>query len=114
MQDKDESSESLCKGIPVVSLSIGDTADFVMSRTHDEVCVHAPMACAFRGTARLPKKPQGSIQAGLPFSPISVSCCTKGHAQHTQPSTYGPGMHLASMLGSALLLLCMRVSPLLP
>jgi alkylated DNA repair dioxygenase AlkB len=36
-QDKDESSESLRQGIPVVSFSIGDTADFVMSQTHDEV-----------------------------------------------------------------------------
>jgi len=36
-QDKDESSESLRQGIPVVSFSIGDTADFVMARTHDEV-----------------------------------------------------------------------------
>ncbi|KAF5840213.1 2OG-Fe(II) oxygenase superfamily-domain-containing protein [Dunaliella salina] len=35
-QDKDESSDSLRQGIPVVSFSIGDTADFVMSRTHDE------------------------------------------------------------------------------
>lgn len=36
-QDKDESSESLRKGIPVVSFSIGDTADFVLARSHDEV-----------------------------------------------------------------------------
>jgi len=56
-QDKDESSESLCKGIPVVSLSIGDTADFVMSRTHDEepqtVQLYSGDALVFGGPSRL-------------------------------------------------------------
>jgi hypothetical protein len=37
MQDKDESSESLKQGIPVVSLSIGDTAEFAMACSYEEV-----------------------------------------------------------------------------
>lgn len=34
-QDKDESQESLCKGLPVVSFSIGDTAEFLFGDHRD-------------------------------------------------------------------------------
>lgn len=36
VQDKDESQERLRAGIPVVSFSIGDAADFVYGRNRDE------------------------------------------------------------------------------
>ena len=35
-QDKDESRESLRAGIPVVSFSIGDTAEFLYGHSRDE------------------------------------------------------------------------------
>ncbi|KAI3705851.1 hypothetical protein L1987_76095 [Smallanthus sonchifolius] len=35
-QDRDESSDSLRRGLPVVSISIGDTAEFLYGHTNDE------------------------------------------------------------------------------
>ncbi|KAI3784785.1 hypothetical protein L1987_43890 [Smallanthus sonchifolius] len=35
-QDRDESSDSLRKGLPVISISIGDTAEFCYGHTRDE------------------------------------------------------------------------------
>lgn len=35
MQDRDESSYSLKRGLPVVSISIGDTAEFVYGNSRD-------------------------------------------------------------------------------
>ncbi|KAI3705854.1 hypothetical protein L1987_76102 [Smallanthus sonchifolius] len=35
-QDRDESSDSLKRGLPVVSISIGDTAEFLYGHTNDE------------------------------------------------------------------------------
>ncbi len=40
VQDKDETRESLSRGTPVVSFSLGDTADFAFGESNDEVrCV---------------------------------------------------------------------------
>ena len=35
-QDKDETSESLTRGLPVVSVSIGDSADFLFGQSPNE------------------------------------------------------------------------------
>ncbi len=41
-QDKDETTESLARGLPVVSISIGDAADFIYGptpNTDDAQCI---------------------------------------------------------------------------
>ena len=35
-QDKDETAESLAKGLPVVSISLGDSADFLFGQSSNE------------------------------------------------------------------------------
>jgi DNA alkylation damage repair protein AlkB len=57
-QDKDESSESIAAGIPVVSISLGDTARFLFGgpRRRDPVesrLLHSGDAFVFGGPARL-------------------------------------------------------------
>ena len=76
-QDKDESPESLAEGLPVVSLSIGDTAQFLFGglRRRDPVeriLLHSGDVFVFGGPARLryhgvTRVLPGTAPAGLPF-----------------------------------------------
>ncbi len=57
-QDKDESAESLRRGLPVVSLSIGDSAEFLFGPSVDEgsassVRLDSGDALVFGGPARM-------------------------------------------------------------
>ncbi|GAX79653.1 hypothetical protein CEUSTIGMA_g7094.t1 [Chlamydomonas eustigma] len=57
-QDKDESAESLHKGLPVVSISIGDSADFLFGMTPQEtvaqcVALHSGDVVIFGGPSRM-------------------------------------------------------------
>jgi alkylated DNA repair protein (DNA oxidative demethylase) len=57
-QDKDESQDSIARGLPVVSVSVGDTAQFLFGGTkRRDVVVTMPLASgdafAFGGPARL-------------------------------------------------------------
>lgn len=77
-QDKDESPESLAEGLPVVSLSIGDTAQFLFGglRRRDPVeriLLQSGDVFVFGGPARLryhgvSRVLAGTAQSGLPFS----------------------------------------------
>jgi alkylated DNA repair protein (DNA oxidative demethylase) len=76
-QDKDESAESIARGAPVVSLSIGDTARFLFGglRRRDPVekmSLESGDAFVFGGPARLryhgvTRIEPGTGPAGLPF-----------------------------------------------
>ena len=76
-QDKDESPESLAAGLPVVSVSIGDTAQFLLGglRRRDPVeriLLHSGDLFVFGGPARLryhgvTRVLPGTAPAGLPF-----------------------------------------------
>jgi DNA alkylation damage repair protein AlkB len=76
-QDKDESSRSLAEGLPVISLSIGDTALFLFggSRRRDpveKIALESGDAFVFGGPARLryhgvSRVLPGTAPAGLPF-----------------------------------------------
>lgn len=76
-QDKDESAESLARGAPVVSFSIGDTARFLFGglRRRDPVeklRLESGDAFVFGGAARLryhgvTRIEPGTAPAGLPF-----------------------------------------------
>jgi DNA alkylation damage repair protein AlkB len=57
-QDKDESQDSIARGLPVVSVSVGDTAQFLFGGTkRRDAVVTLPLASgdafAFGGPARL-------------------------------------------------------------
>ena len=77
-QDKDESPESLTRGLPVVSVSLGDTARFLFGglRRHDPVetmLLESGDVFVFGGPARLryhgvTRVLPGTAPAGLPFS----------------------------------------------
>jgi DNA alkylation damage repair protein AlkB len=77
-QDKDETPESLTEGLPVVSLSIGDTALFLFGglRRRDpieKIPLESGDAFVFGGEARLryhgvSRILPGSAPAGLPFT----------------------------------------------
>lgn len=54
LQDKDETYESLRKGLPVVSFSIGDSADFVFGKSADEVRVLGGKALHTRRMCGMP------------------------------------------------------------
>jgi alkylated DNA repair protein (DNA oxidative demethylase) len=77
-QDKDESPESIAAGAPVVSLSIGDTARFLLGGTRRRDAVTTIMltsgdAFVFGGPSRLryhgvTRIVPGSAPPGLPFA----------------------------------------------
>jgi DNA alkylation damage repair protein AlkB len=77
-QDKDESPESLAKGLPVISLSIGDTAQFLFGglRRRDPVeklLLESGDAFVFGGEARLryhgvTRVLPGTAPSDLPFT----------------------------------------------
>ena len=77
-QDKDESASSLTEGLPVISLSIGDTALFLFggARRRDpveKIALQSGDAFVFGGPARLryhgvSRVLPGTAPAGLPFS----------------------------------------------
>jgi DNA alkylation damage repair protein AlkB len=77
-QDKDESPESLAEGLPVVSLSVGDTAQFLFGglRRRDPVeriLLQSGDVFVFGGPARLryhgvTRVLPGTAPPGLPFS----------------------------------------------
>ncbi|KAJ0818558.1 putative DNA oxidative demethylase [Helianthus annuus] len=57
-QDLDESSDSLRRGLPVVSISIGDSAEFVYGHTRDEnklkcILLNSGDVLIFGGKSRL-------------------------------------------------------------
>ena len=69
MQDKDEGRESLRAGLPVVSLSLGDAADFVHGPSRDEACcsmlrLESGDALVFGGAARMAFHGVPRIHAG--------------------------------------------------
>jgi DNA alkylation damage repair protein AlkB len=76
-QDKDESAESLAAGVPVVSLSIGDTARFLFGGTRrrdaaEPILLSSGDAFIFGGPARLryhgvTRIVPGTAPPGLPF-----------------------------------------------
>jgi DNA alkylation damage repair protein AlkB len=76
-QDKDESAESLARGVPVVSISIGDTARFLLGGLTrrdpvDQVLLESGDAFVFGGPSRLryhgvSRIEPGTAPAGLPF-----------------------------------------------
>ena len=76
-QDKDESPASLERGVPVVSISIGDTAKFLFGGTHrrdpvQTILLASGDAFVFGGPARLhyhgvARILSGTAPAGLPF-----------------------------------------------
>jgi DNA alkylation damage repair protein AlkB len=76
-QDKDESSHSLTEGLPVISLSIGDTALFLFGglRRRDpieKIPLHSGDAFVFGGPARLryhgvSRIMPGTAPSGFPF-----------------------------------------------
>jgi alkylated DNA repair dioxygenase AlkB len=77
-QDKDESRESVAEGLPVISLSIGDTAQFLFGglRRRDPVeriVLASGDVFVFGGPARLryhgvTRVVGGTAPPGLPFS----------------------------------------------
>ena len=77
-QDKDESPESLTRGVPVVSVSLGDTARFLFGGLRRRVPVETMLlesgdVFVFGGPARLryhgvTRVLPGTAPAGLPFS----------------------------------------------
>jgi DNA oxidative demethylase len=77
-QDKDESPESLSRGLPVVSISLGDTARFLFGglRRRDpveKILLESGDVFVFGGPARLryhgvTRVLPGTAPAGLPFS----------------------------------------------
>ena len=76
-QDKDESPNSLAEGLPVISLSIGDTALFLFGGLRrrdpiDKISLESGDAFVFGGPARLryhgvSRILPGTAPAGLPF-----------------------------------------------
>jgi alkylated DNA repair dioxygenase AlkB len=84
-QDKDESKESLAAGLPVVSVSIGDAAQFLFGgrRRRDraqELRLESGDVCVFGGEARLRSHGVSRIEAGsetpgLPFEGrLNLTC----------------------------------------
>jgi DNA alkylation damage repair protein AlkB len=77
-QDKDESEDSLSRGLPVVSISIGDTARFLFGGLRrrdpiDKMLLQSGDVFVFGGPARLryhgvDRVLSGTAPSGLPFS----------------------------------------------
>jgi alkylated DNA repair dioxygenase AlkB len=69
VQDKDESPESLRAGVPVVSFSIGDAADFAYGPSRDEdrcrvVRLESGDVLVFGGAARMVYHAVRAVHAG--------------------------------------------------
>ena len=77
-QDKDESAESLAAGLPVVSVSLGDTARFLFGglRRKDPVTaipLHSGDAFVFGGPSRLCYHGVSRILPGTAPSPLGIT-----------------------------------------
>ena len=79
-QDKDESRESLRAGIPVVSFSIGDTAEFLYGHSRDEDSAQVMMTRKAQQLVCAVHCPHHLIRLILVTIPLSVSLFILWHS----------------------------------